>query len=97
MIKNNLLQFSKQSLLCVAYEEAINHTYQDNILVQEYSMLLVKERSTLIYSDDDRVQEQLINTLGNSSTTVIICENQMLDFGQSTDEIVLDFIMFAVN
>ena len=99
VIKNNLLQFSKQSLLCVAYQKAINHTYQDNILIQEYSGLLVKEQSTLIYSDDDKVQELLTNTLGNSSTTVIICEDQMLALGQSTDEMVLDFgmFMFEIN
>ena len=103
VIRNNLLQFSKQSLLCVAYEEAVNHTYQDNILVQEYNGLLVKEKSTYIYCYDDRVQEQLTNVLNDTSTTVIVSDrttkiqSPTLVLDNSANEMVLDFDVFGIN
>lgn len=105
VIKSNILQFSKQSLLCVAYEEAVNHTYQDNILIQDQYGLLVREHAELVYCYDDRVQEQLTELLGDSSTTVIICgkptdsedETQTLVSSNPENEMVLNFGDFGLN
>lgn len=103
VINNNILQVSKQSLLCVAYEEAVNHTYQNNIMIQSYYGLLVKEHAERVYCYDDRISEQLSDILGNTSTTVIIFNtplspaNQSLIQGVPSDEMILDFKDFGLN